>query len=469
MAQLEQPADPDPDTDEGEECDDRHPREPGPQPGDGREAAARCDDQDAETDRSIHATDYRAPVRERPAIERDLRRILWVQAVRAFMYGFGTVVLGTSLASGGLSDARVALIFTAMLAGMALATVGVGVAGDRVGRRRLYATLLVAMGGVGVVFALTDSFAILVVAALTGLMSTDANESGPITSLEQAMIGQAPSDARIKVFGRYNAVAYLSGALGALAAGGPAFLRDAWSGAPSDQRWLLIMPVGAFITLILARRLTPAVEVDEASGARTPLRRSRTTVFKLSSLFALDAFAGGFVVTTFIVFWFERKFGASAQLLSVVVFAGGLLQAGSSIVAARVGARFGLLNTMVFTHLPSNILLLAVPFMSSLGLAIAVLLIRFALSQMDVPTRQAYIAAMVDPEERTAAAAFTNTSRYVARPFGPAIGAVLMQNVAFGAPFVAAGGLKCLYDLILWRVFKKIPLPETPAEPLSKI
>jgi predicted MFS family arabinose efflux permease len=159
------------------------------------------------------------------------------------------------------------------------------------------------------------------------------------------------------------------------------------------------------------------------------------------------------------VFWFERTYGASAGLMSLVVFAGGLLQAGSSIVAARVGARFGLLNTMVFTHLPSNILLLLVPLMPTLGSAIAVLLARFALSQMDVPTRQAYIAAMVDPEERTAAAAYTNTSRYVARPFGPVIGTVLMQNVALGAPFVAAGSLKCVYDLLLWRVFKKVELP----------
>ncbi len=399
------------------------------------------------------------------SVEHDLRRILWVQAIRAFLYGFGTVVLGTSLAAGGLSDTQVALVFTAMLAGMALATIGVGISGDRVGRRRLYAALLAGMGLVGIVFALTDSLTVLLLASLTGLMSTDANESGPITSLEQAMIGQAPAQARIRVFGRYNAVAYLAGAVGALAAGGPAFLRDVWTAAPSDQRWLLIMPVGAVACLVLARRLTTDVEVGEVTGPRRPLERSRANVFKLSSLFAVDAFAGGFVVTTFIVFWFERKFGASLRLMSLVIFAAGLLQAWSSIVAARVGARFGLLRTMVFTHLPSNILLLLVPFMPTLGSAIVVLLARFALSQMDVPTRQAYIAAMVDPEERTAAAAFTNTARYVARPFGPAVGAILMNNVAFGAPFVAAGALKSVYDLMLWRVFKKVPLADAVSTP----
>ncbi|MEO8424309.1 MAG: MFS transporter [Actinomycetota bacterium] len=405
-------------------------------------------------------------------IERDLRRILWVQATRAALYGFGTVVLGTALADGGLSDARVGLVFTAMLAGMALATVGVGLVGDRVGRRRAYALLLVVLGITGAVFALTESFMVLVAAALTGTMSTDANESGPITSLEQAMIGQAPATTRLRVFGRYNAVAFLAGAVGALAAGGPAFLRDAWSGAPDDQRWLLLFPVGALVCLALARTLSPAVEAAGASHAQHPLERSRSTVFRLSSLFALDAFAGGFVVTTFVVFWFERRFGASSQVMSLLVFAGGILQAGSSIVASRVGARFGLLNTMVFSHLPSNILLMLVPLMPTLGWAIVVLLVRFVLSQMDVPTRQAYIAAMVDPEERTAAAAFTNTARYVTRPFGPAIGSVLMQNVAFGAPFVVAGALKSVYDLVLWRVFKRVPLPQherteptTPATP----
>ena len=309
-------------------------------------------------------------------------------------------------------------------------------------------------------FALTSSFAILIVAALTGTMSTDANESGPITSLEQAMIGQAPPAARLHVFGRYNAVAFLAGAFGALAAGGPAFVRAVMSGAPTAQRWLLLFPVGASACLLIARRLSPSVEAAGASHAQHPLERSRKTVFKLSSLFALDAFAGGFVVTTFVVFWFERKFGASSQVMSLVVFAGGLLQAGSSIMASRVGARFGLLNTMVFSHLPSNILLILIPLMPTLGWAIAVLLLRFVLSQMDVPTRQAYISAMVDPEERTAAAAFTNTARYVARPFGPVIGTALMTNVAFGAPFVVAGTLKSVYDLLLWRVFRRVPLPE---------
>jgi len=394
------------------------------------------------------------------AIARDLRRILAVQALRAFGYGFGTLILGTSLAASGFSAAQVSLLFSAILAGMALVTVLVGVIGERVGRRRLYRILLATMALAGVVFALAGSLWALALAALTGTMSTDANESGPITSLEQAMIGQAPSETRVHVFGRYNAVAYLAGALGALAAGGPAFLRHTIPSLPADRRFLLLLVVLAVASLAVARGIGPSVEAGPAGTRRAPLGRSRPTVTRLASLFAIDAFAGGFVVTTFVVFWFHRRFGASPELLSLVMFAGGLLQAGSSIVAARVGARFGLLRTMVGTHLPSNLLLIAVPLMPSLPLAIAVLLVRFTLSQMDVPTRQAYVSAMVDPQERTAAAAFTNTARYVARPFGPAVGAALTSAFGVGAPFVAAGVLKSVYDLSLWRVFRRVPLPD---------
>lgn len=395
-------------------------------------------------------------------IERDLRLILAVQALRAFVYGFGVVVLGTVLARAGFSTFQVTLVFTAMLAGMAIASILVGLVGDRVGRRRLYTGLLVLMGGAGVVFAFAGSVWVLALVALTGTMSTDANESGPITSLEQAMIGQAPAAARVHVFGRYNAIAFLAGAVGSLAAGGPAFLSHVWRGAPSDQRWLLLFPLVAAACAALALRLSPAMETGGGGRRQRPLERSRGNVRKLSALFATDAFAGGFIVSTFIVVWFSRRFGATPEVMSLVFFAGGLLQAGSSIVAARVGARFGLLNTMVFSHFPSNLLLIAVPLMPSLTPALVLLIVRFALSQMDVPTRQAYIAAMVDPEERTAAAAFTNTSRYVVRPFGQLAGG-LVANVAIGAPLVVAGSLKCVYDLILWRVFRKVHLPEEAA------
>jgi MFS family permease len=391
-------------------------------------------------------------------VESDLRIILWIQAIRAFLYGFGAVILGSVLAASGASALEVGLVGAAILAGMALAAIVVGIVGDRSGRRRTYGALLVILGVVGLGYALTDRIWILILLALFGTMSTDANDNGPLTTLEQAMIGQAPAASRLRVFGRYNAIAFLTGALGALAAGGPAFLHQVWAGAPADRRWFLLFPIGAIACVWLASRLSGVMEIEDRAHAR--LERSRTQVFRLASLFSIDAFAGGFVVTVFMVYWFSVRFGASQEVMSAVFFAAGLLQAVSSIAASRVGERFGLLNTMVFTHLPSNILLILVPLMPTLPLAIAVLLLRFVLSQMDVPTRQAYIAAMVDPEERTAAAATTNTARYVARPFGPLVGTALMHSVALGAPWVVAGTLKSVYDLLLWRTFKKVPLPD---------
>ncbi|HEX3298757.1 MAG TPA: MFS transporter [Actinomycetota bacterium] len=392
----------------------------------------------------------------------DLRRILGIQAVRAFLYGFGAVILGASLAASGTSDLAVGILGAAILAGMAISAITVGILGDRWGRRRTYGGLLLLMGVVGAAYAATDKLWILIVLALIGVLSTDANENGPLTTLEQAMIGQAPAETRLRVFGRYNAVAYLAGAFGALLAGGPAFVHRFWNGTPTGRAWFLLFPIGAVICLWLASGLSAGLET-EVARSRIPLERSRATVTKLSSLFAVDAFAGGFVVTVIIVFWFSKKFDASPELMSAVIFLAGLLQAGSSVIAPRIAARAGMLNTMVFTHLPSNILLMLVPFMPTLGSAIAVLLGRFALSQMDVPTRQAYIAAMVDPSERTAAAAATNSARYVARPAGPIIGTVLMR-VAFGAPWVVAGAIKCGYDVALWRVFSKVPLPESAAD-----
>jgi predicted MFS family arabinose efflux permease len=239
-------------------------------------------------------------------------------------------------------------------------------------------------------------------------------------------------------------------------------VRQVWSGAPTAQAWLFVFPIGAAICLLLASGMSERIElIPVTPGERQrPLGRSRKTVFTLAGLFAVDSFAGGFVVTTFVVYWFEQRFGASAAVMSAVIFGAGLLQAASSIAAARVAGRFGLLNTMVFTHLPSNVLLALVPLMPNVGLAIGAYLARSALSQMDVPTRQAYVTAMVDPEERTAAAATTNSVRYVSRPFGPLVGTALMSHVAVSAPFLVAGGLKSVYDLTLYRVFRHVPLPD---------
>lgn len=393
------------------------------------------------------------------AREHNLRSILWIQGLRAFLYGFGSVLIGVSLAESGLSDVQVGLVFTAMLVGMAVSSIVVGVRGDRWGRRRIYSVLLGLMALAGAVYALTDWVPALILAALTGTLSTDPNESGPITSLEQAMMGHAPADVRVRVFGRYNAVAYVAGALGALAAAIPGLVERVWLSAPRTGLWLLAFPAVAAVALVLSSRLSGAVEAGGTTRPGRALGRSRPTVIKLALLFSFDSFAGGFIVQAFLIFWFGRRFGATEELMATTFFVAGLLQAASSIVAGRVAQRFGMLNTMVFTHLPSNVLLMLIPLSPVLWGAIAVLLARVSLSQMDVPARQAYVVSAVDPDERVAAAAFTNTARYVTRPVGPLLGAALMQ-IAIGAPFLVAGGCKIVYDLLLFRLFRHTTLPD---------
>ena len=388
----------------------------------------------------------------------DVRLIFSIQAIRAFLYGFSSILIGTSLAASGLDATTVGLIFTAMLLGMAIASLAVGRWGERFGRRRTYIGLLIVMGVAGAVFALTSALPVLVLAALTGTLSTDPNESGPITTVEQSMLASTPPRERSRLYGRYNAVAYVAGAVGALAAGGPSAVRDVLPALPPDQRWLLVMPLGAALCAYIAVQLRRSVEIPpDVEPSERGLSRSRTAVRRLAGLFALDAFAGGFIVGSFIVFWFGRQFGADAETMGLVFFGVGLLQAASSVVAGWLGERIGLLNTMVFSHLPSNLLLVLIPLAPSLGWAIALLLGRSVLSQMDVPARQAYVAALVDPAERTAAAGYTNAARHLVRPLGPAL-ASLSMGLAAGIPFVVAGTLKSVYDVALYLTFRGVRL-----------
>jgi MFS family permease len=403
----------------------------------------------------------------------DTRLILAAQAVRAFSYGLGAVLLGATLDQRGLSTGGAGLLLGAVLAGTVLASVLVGRYGDTWGRRRCYRTLYLVLGVTGVAFALADTLWILIPVALTGALSTEVVESGPFTSLEQAMLASDLSGkARLRGFGTYNAVATAGGSLGALAAGGLGPLRDIWSGAPADERaFLLFVPV-ALTGALLANRLSPAVEAVRTAGAEhRALGPSRPRVLRLSTLFATDSFGGGFVVQSFIAYWLTVRFGATVGTLGVVFCAVGLLQTASMLVAPRLAERYGLLSTMVFTHLPSNVLLAALAFAPNFRLAVVLLLARVALSQMDVPTRQAYVMALVEPAERTAAAAYTNTARYVVRPVGPAL-AGASQSVALGAPFLIAGVVKGAYDLVLWRWFRTVELPaeELPAaEPAALV
>ena len=383
--------------------------------------------------------------------------------MRAGAYGFTSVLLGVSLEARGWSSAQVGGLLTAIVAGTAITSYLIGTYADRLGRRRSYAFLFIGLAVSGAAFALIDSFWPLVFVALIGTLSTDVVESGPFTSLEQAMLPAVVEQRRrTRIFGTYNATAALVGSLGALAAGGPELARGIWPGAPPDQRFfLLLVPIGlagAALAMTLSERSESRGQTEENGS---PLQRSRRSVVRLSSLFALDSLGGGFVIQSFIAYWFARRFGASLELLGVVFFGVGLLQSLSFVVATRVAERIGLLNTMVFSHLPSNVLLAAIPFAPSFPVAVALLLGRFSLSQMDVPARQAYLVALVDPEERTAAAAYTNTARLAVRPFGPLL-AGASQQIALGLPFLIGGGLKAIYDLVLWRWFRAVPLAPEP-------
>jgi predicted MFS family arabinose efflux permease len=233
-----------------------------------------------------------------------------------------------------------------------------------------------------------------------------------------------------------------------------------WSGVPADQRFFLVFVPVALAGAWMASRLSVAVEADhrEQPGRRV-LVRSRPVVVRLAGLFALDSFAGGFAVQAFIAYWLSHRFGATITQIGLVFAAVGVLQTVSFLVAGRLAERFGLLRTMVFTHLPSNVLLAALAFAPSLAVAVALLLARTLLSQMDVPTRQTYVMALVDPDERTAAAATTNTARYVVRPIGPILAGAAV-SLGLGVPFVVAGGLKSVYDVLLWRWFRHVPLPD---------
>jgi predicted MFS family arabinose efflux permease len=381
----------------------------------------------------------------------DARRILAVQGLRAFAYGLGSVVIGVTLAEQGLSTLDAGLVLTALLVGTAVVSLLLARFGDRLGRRRSYRTLLVAMGLSGVMFALTGSVLWFVVAALTGTISTDVVESGPFTSLEQAMLPFTTEGSATRLFGTYNIVATLAGSLGALAAGA-AELFDV-----TAQRLLLLYPVVAVLGLVIAAGLSPALDSTSRSAGTRPLERSRGVVARLSGLFALDSFGGGFVVQAYIAFWFTREWGTSPATLGAIFFAVGILQAASFAGAVRLARRIGLVRTMVFTHLPSNVLLAAIPFAPTEAAAVALLLARFALSQMDVPARQALVVGVVDPEERTAAAAYTNTARYVTRPVGTLCAAPLAQ-AALGAPFVVAGAVKTVYDLGFFAMFRGVAL-----------
>jgi MFS family permease len=393
---------------------------------------------------------------------RDRALIFATRAVRMFGYGLVSVVLVLYLAAIGLSGAAIGIVLALTLLGDAAVSLWLTTHADRVGRRRVLLAGALLMVAAAAGFAASTWLPVIVVAATVGVISPSGNEVGPFLAVEQAALTQVTPDTnRTTLFAWFNLVGSFATAAGALAGGALAGGLIA-SGMAAADGYRLVIVAYAFVGLALAglfSLVSPNVEVQDAPdlsiSRRLGLHRSQRTVARLSVLFGLDAFGGGFVVQSLVAYWFHLRFGADPALIGGVLFAANLLAGISALVAGRIAARIGLIETMVVTHLPSNVLLILVPLMPTLPLAVAVLLARFSISQMDVPTRQSYTMAVVDPDERSAAAGITGIARSIGASVSPLIAAPLVATAALaGLPFVLAGGLKIAYDLLLWRSFR---------------
>ena len=403
-----------------------------------------------------------------PAGRADVRLLFVTRSVRMFAYGFLSVLLALYLAQLGFSDARIGLLLSLTLVGDIGVSLWLTTAADRFGRRRTLVIGAVLMMLAGIVFALTDNFLLLLLAATIGVISPSGNEVGPFLSVEQAGLSQVVPDARrTHYFGWYNLVGYLAMALGALASGQSVqLIRNAGVSAADSYRVIVWGYAAAGAVLgVLFILLSKAVEVPppaaaagQTAGLRATLglHRSKRVVARLSGLFALDAFAGGFVMQSIVAYWFHVRYGVEPGLLGVIFFGANLLAAVSALSAAWLASRIGLVNTMVFTHLPSNVLLILVPLMPSVGWAVTMLLIRFSISQMDVPTRQSYVMAVVEPDERSSAAGVTAVARSVGAAVSPSLSTMLLASpLLMAGPFFIGGGLKIVYDLLLYRGFAR--------------
>jgi MFS family permease len=403
----------------------------------------------------------------------DARLLFATRFIRLFAYGSLSVVLVFFLVGIGLSEPQIGALLTLTLVGDTVVSLYVTTRADRLGRRRMLLVGAALMAIAGVVFASTRSFWLLLLAGTVGVISPSGNEVGPFLSIEQSAIAQIVADkARTEVLAWYTFTGSLATALGALTGG---MIAHALQNLPVAQvnSYRVVVILYAATALMLAglfARLSPAAEAathgqrkafQTTLGGFAGLEQSRDVVAKLSALFALDAFGGGFVVQSFAAYWFYLRFGVNPATLGAIFFWANIFAGLSALLASRLAARFGLIRTMVATHLPSNILLILVPLMPTLPLAVVVLLVRFSISQMDVPTRQSYIMAVVSPEERSAAAGITGVARTTGAAISPLfVGFMFARPSLINLPFFIAGTLKIAYDLLLYREFAGVQPPE---------
>jgi MFS family permease len=403
-------------------------------------------------------------------LDRDGRLLFAMRTLRMFGYGFLAVVLVLYLAAAGLDPLAIGIVLTLTLVGDVVISLWLTTNADRLGRRRVLIAGAILVLLAGAVFAYTSWLPLLILAGAIGVISPTGNEVGPFLAVEQAALSQiVPDVRRTATFAWYNLAGYVATATGALAAGIISqMLLDGGVAAIDAYRAVVlgyavigaIMAVG-FWWLDRGIEAPPRVAAIDGIRRRLGLGKSKGIVARLSLLFSIDAFAGGFVPQSLMAYWFHLQWGVDPIVLGAIFFAANLLAAVSSLLAAPIAARIGLINTMVFTHLPSNVLLFLVPIMPTLPLAVGVLLLRYTLSQMDVPTRQSYVIAVVEPDERSAAAGITGIARTTGAAISPSISTVLVASNGFAAvPFYLAGGLKIVYDLLLFREFSSVRPPE---------
>ena len=412
-----------------------------------------------------------------PSVLRTLSRDAWLlfltRFARLFAYGSLSVILVFYLIGLGLTEPQAGLVLTLTLFGDVIVSLYLTTRADRIGRRRMLIVGAILMAAAGLAFACTSNLFFLVIAGTIGVISPSGNEVGPFLSIEQAALSHiVPAGARTEVFAWYTLAGSLATALGALCGGAltQALQHTSMTHVQSYRSVVFLYAALGVGLAFLFTRLSTSVEVDTLSNGppSSPsvanvfgIGRSRNVVLKLSSLFALDSFAGGFVVQSFAAYWFYLRYRVEPATLGAIFFWANVFAGISALLASRIAARIGLVRTMVVTHLPSNILLILVPLMPNFSLAVLLLLLRFSISQMDVPTRQSYTMAVVPAEERSAAGGFTGVARTTGAAISPLLAGFLFARPSLiNAPFFIAGTLKILYDLLLYKQFVSVRPPE---------
>jgi MFS family permease len=393
----------------------------------------------------------------------DARKLVLTRAIRGLADGIVSVALAAYLTEFGFTPFQVGALVTGTLLGSAAVTLAVGLLGYRMSRKTILLAAAAMMALTGVGFARLTAFWPLMVVAVAGTLNPSSGDVSLFLPTEQAALAHTTAGpARTVTFAWYNLAGSLAGAVGALASGVPAILaaHHGISLMNAVRGVFVFYSACACFSALVYVSLSPGVEIHPEKQAHTPLAESRRVVLKLAALFSLDSFGGGFVVQSLLVFWLVRRFHLDERTIAGVFFVAGILSGFSQVLSPRVAARVGLIRTMVYTHLPANIFLILAGVAPTAPLSIACLLLRMAVSQMDVPARQAFVMAVVPPEERTAASTVTNVPRSLAAGLAPLLAGALLERTTFGWPLVIGGALKGIYDLLLLAQFRSVATRE---------